>query len=421
MCMTLLLSEATSRALTSGTCRLEWSNFTECVVTYLVTRGGSKAKFGGVISTAVLSYIDVNPETRLSIYAPNLCVGLMVMMLNGWLLVTLQGETAQKRSTPFVKLFTSLTATHCLHGAISVYIMTSLIASALSPNPLYRNKSVECILTNSCLFTLLLSSLIHTVLLAIDRVHQAVNTVQYRAFWSSSYKSILVTLCAWIISFVIGFLPLFGWRTNFRYCIFFYLYEKIYLTILTAIFVLCLLIIAASHSYVLLTVRKPNGLTLNMKSSRSRKRLETRYTNAAAVLAVISTILWTPLYLHLVLACPDCAARSDNDYILISVFILALSNGLISPMIYALMVKRIHCESVCKQWGIFNVKRRSGTFELRSNTVVVNNINNAIPVVIRKPIPSRRQSMDTRWTSNGPPIRHSIVESTSFPNGDILY
>lgn len=366
MCMTLLLSEPMTRAIVSGTCKLEWSNFTECVVNYVVTH--TKMRFSGVISTAVLRYVEIRPETRMSVYIPQLCLGLLVMMVNGWLLVSLQGGTPQRRR-PISRLVLSLTAAHCLHGAITVYIMTSLVASSLSANPLYRHQAVECMAANGFLITAILSALMHHVAIAIDRLHNIIKSVSYRMFWSTS-RTLLLIGTIWTLSFIMAFLPVFGWRTSFSYCMFFYQYYKSYFFLLTILFFVCLLVVASLHSYIVLTTRSPTSATFHMKCSRNRQRQDNRLTTTVAILAVLSVIFWTPLLLYLVLACPQCIARSDNNFILLGVFALALTNALLSPLIYAFRVKQLRhfVSEIIQNCGLCKVTRRSGTFELRNNT-----------------------------------------------------
>ncbi|XP_049621557.1 LOW QUALITY PROTEIN: sphingosine 1-phosphate receptor 1 [Suncus etruscus] len=214
----------------------------------------------------------------------------------------------------------------------------------LSGATTYKLTPAQWFLREGSMFVALSASVFSLLAIAIERYITMLKMKLHNG--SNSSRSFLLTSGCWVISLILGGLPIMGWNcigTLSNCSTVLPLYHKHYILFCTTIFTLLLLSIVILYCRIYSLVRtRSRRLTFRKnisKASRSSEKLALLKT----VIIVLSVFIacWAPLFILLLL---DVAARRRTCDILFRAeyfLVLAVINSATNPIIYTLTNKEM--------------------------------------------------------------------------------
>ncbi|KAJ8270513.1 hypothetical protein GJAV_G00115790 [Gymnothorax javanicus] len=285
------------------------------------------------------------PDFVVSINVPYMVAELVIACLStvGNLLVCLAVWLNKKMHTVTNYFLVSLAlADACVGGvAIPCAILTDM--------GIPRNNLYPCLLMLSVLIMLTESSIFSLLAVAVERYIAIFLPFRYQTLMTSR-NALLVILITWVLSFLIGLVPLMGWHKpppESGYCFFVFVVDMTYMVyfnffacVLTPLVIMFLIyariFVAVKRQTRRITADRVNGEAQTQQAASMRSEAKT----AASLFLVLFlfTICWIPLHIIncFLLLCPRCAVPLP---LLLTAIILSHANSAVNPFLYAYKMK----------------------------------------------------------------------------------
>ena len=362
MVMTLNLDYWETLSLNAG-CNLYSSKFRLCVLTVrlaheqqkqLLTQISnqtsivSKETTASKESTSIMYFRErdmplVPAEAFLATSVPKLLIGSLIIFLNVMAIITMlrsnrwissraKGYYVLPQSTQ--GLLHSLFFTYLFLGVLTVYSQVSLSTFLLGDYRLVEDQDKECLVVNSIMIGLSLSIALHLVSLAVDRT--LASYLSYQKYATMSRGTVpLWLLSIWLPSGIMGSLPLSGWKTSFRFCIFLYQFNDDYLRFIGGFWFSCILAIPFLYLFFLTFLKSKKEEQILY---RWHRKLQAHHRLTFILVLVVNILCWSPFHAYLLLACQSClySSLSSSGDMLEHLFILALLPSLIIPLMFSI-------------------------------------------------------------------------------------
>ncbi|XP_077188970.1 sphingosine 1-phosphate receptor 1 [Paroedura picta] len=215
----------------------------------------------------------------------------------------------------------------------------------LSGGKTYTLTPVQWFLREGSMFVALSASVFSLLAIAIERYITMLKMKLHNG--SNSFRSFLLISACWVISVIIGGLPIMKWNCigNLPSCsTVLPLYHKHYILFCTTVFTGLLLSIVVLYCRIYILVRtRSRRLTFRKNAAKATRSSEKSLALLKTVIIVLSVfiICWSPLFILLLLdvrckvrACPILL---QAEYFLV----LAVLNSATNPIIYTLTNKEM--------------------------------------------------------------------------------
>lgn len=208
-----------------------------------------------------------------------------------------------------------------------------------------HNNFYACLFTNSFVVALTQSSIFGLLAVALDRFFAVTRPFKYRRV-ATSKCAIMILLATWVLAFIIGLTPLFGWNMgepehgyciftehiDLRYMVYFNFFGFVLppLVMMLFVYVKIFEVVRIQYSAISRTVV---GSQDDM--SRRRSRLAVKEGNAAKLLAIVIllfAISWLPLH---IINCISLLWKPVPYPVLLPAIILSHANSAMNPILYA--------------------------------------------------------------------------------------
>ena len=236
----------------------------------------------------------------------------------------------------------SLAVADLLVGLLAIPF--ALLTNAGEP----RNSFHLCLFMNSFVVTLTQSSILSLLAIALDRYFAVVSPLKYRRV-ATARRAIVVILLTWMLAFVIGMVPVFGWNLGHPKnetfdCVFtdvIDLQYMVYFNFLGSVLP-PLLIMLFVYIRIFRVVRKQLAaisrtmVASNDEMNRQLSALAVKEGRAAKLLAIVIILFavsWLPL--HIINSLILYKVHVEY-YVLLIAIILSHSNSAMNPIIYTL-------------------------------------------------------------------------------------
>ncbi|XP_034293245.1 sphingosine 1-phosphate receptor 1 [Pantherophis guttatus] len=215
----------------------------------------------------------------------------------------------------------------------------------LSGSTTYTLTPAQWFLREGSMFVALSASVFSLLAIAIERYITMLKMKLHNG--SNSFRSFLLISACWVISVILGGLPIMGWN-----CIGFLencstvlpLYHKHYILFCTSIFTGLLLAIVILYCKIFILVRtRSRRLTFRKNVAKASRSSEKSLALLKTVIIVLSVFIvcWTPLFILLLLdvrcKVKACPILFKAEYFLV----LAVLNSATNPIIYTLTNKEM--------------------------------------------------------------------------------
>ncbi|XP_072163605.1 adenosine receptor A2b-like [Diadema setosum] len=243
-----------------------------------------------------------------------------------------------------------------LRSVTNYYIVSLAIADmlvgffaipfALATNAgLPQDNFYACLFTNSFVVALTQSSIFGLLAVALDRYFAVTRPLRYRRV-ATSRCALMILLSTWVLAFIIGLTPLFGWNMgkpdhgfcifvehiDLKYMVYFNFFGFVLPPLVVMLFVYVKIFQVVRIQYAAIS-RTVVGSQDDM--SRRRSRLAVKEGNAAKLLAIVIllfAISWLPLH---VMNCISLLWQPVPYEVLLPAIILSHANSAMNPILYA--------------------------------------------------------------------------------------
>lgn len=215
----------------------------------------------------------------------------------------------------------------------------------LSGGKTYQLTPAQWFLREGSMFVALSASVFSLLAIAIERYITMLKMKLHNG--SNSFRSFLLISACWLISVILGGLPIMGWN-----CIHVLpscstvlpLYHKHYILFCTTVFTGLLLSIVALYCRIYILVRtRSRRLTFRKNTVKASRSSEKSLALLKTVIIVLSVFIvcWSPLFILLLLdvrcKVKSCPVLFQAEYFLV----LAVLNSATNPIIYTLTNKEM--------------------------------------------------------------------------------
>ncbi|XP_028588484.2 sphingosine 1-phosphate receptor 1 [Podarcis muralis] len=215
----------------------------------------------------------------------------------------------------------------------------------LSGHKTYTLTPAQWFLREGSMFVALSASVFSLLAIAIERYITMLKMKLHNS--SNSSRSFLLISACWVISVILGGLPIMGWNCiqRLQSCsTVLPLYHKYYILFCTSVFTGLLLSIVVLYCRIYILVRtKSRQLTFRKNMAKATRSSEKSLALLKTVIIVLSVfiICWAPLFILLLLdvRCKvrTCPVLLKAEYFLV----LAVLNSATNPIIYTLTNKEM--------------------------------------------------------------------------------
>lgn len=227
----------------------------------------------------------------------------------------------------------------------------------LSGATTYKLTPAQWFLREGSMFVALSASVFSLLAIAIERYITMLKMKLHNG--SNSSRSFLLISACWVISLILGGLPIMGWNciSSLSSCsTVLPLYHKHYILFCTTVFTLLLLSIVILYCRIYSLVRtRSRRLTFRKNISKASRSSEKSLALLKTVIIVLSVFIacWAPLFILLLLDVGCKAKTCDILYKAEYFLVLAVLNSGTNPIIYTLTNKEmrrafIRIVSCCK-------------------------------------------------------------------------
>lgn len=236
--------------------------------------------------------------------------------------------------------------------AVADFLVGSLaIPFALATNARHpKNNFFACLFMNSWVVILTQSSILSLLAIALDRYFAVVSPFKYRRI-ATARKASGVIVMTWILSFLIGSPPLFGWNLrskypheedcvfvkviDLKYMVFFNFFGFVLPPLLIMLFVYLRIFQAVKEQVVAIS---RTMVATDDEMTRQRSALAVKEGRAAKLLAIVIilfAICWLPIHIlnSITVFCGD---GTVPYLVLLPAIILSHANSAMNPIIYTL-------------------------------------------------------------------------------------
>ncbi|KAF7703125.1 hypothetical protein HF521_022132, partial [Silurus meridionalis] len=248
------------------------------------------------------------------------------------------------------------------------------------------------------LFVALSASVFSLLLIALERYATMKSESENR--YKKTYRIYILVVLCWILAFIIGFLPLFGWNCvcDLSGCsTLLPLYSKSYILFALVIFFIILLSICGLYFAIYWRVRKNTSTALVKSRKRSIRLLK-------AVISIVAAFVlcWGPLFVLLLIDYYCYSRRCESLFSPQWVIALAVLNSSINPLIYSMGsqdLRKAICSLLCCicHPESFSSKETSSTSVSRHSSL--RNSFNKVRNLSTSPQSQERSSKKTRLSS----------------------
>lgn len=255
-----------------------------------------------------------------------LCISILIVLEN--LLVLLAVQFCVRMRHRWLNIcIANIALSDLLTGAAYVINICMSGGRTLQLSPLLW------LLREGLLFVALAASVFSLLLIAVERYATMMKSESENRDRKMYRIYIMVVLC-WVMAFIIGFLPLFGWNCvcDLRGCsTLLPLYSKSYILFTLVIFFIILLTIGGLYFAIYWHVRR-NTVTSSVKSTKRSIRL------LKAVISIVGAFMmcWGPLFVLLMVDYYCYSRRCNALFSPQWVIALAVLNSAVNPLIYSL-------------------------------------------------------------------------------------
>ncbi|XP_062991675.1 sphingosine 1-phosphate receptor 1 [Elgaria multicarinata webbii] len=229
------------------------------------------------------------------------------------------------------------------------------IANLLLSGPkTYSLTPAQWFLREGSMFVALSASVFSLLAIAIERYITMLKMKLHNG--SNSFRSFLLISACWVISAILGGLPIMGWNCIglLKYCsTVLPLYHKDYILFCTTVFTGLLLSIVVLYCRIYVLVRtRSRRLTFRKNVAKASRSSEKSLALLKTVIIVLSVFIvcWSPLFILLLLdvRCKvnSCPILFETEYFLV----LAVLNSATNPIIYTLTNKEMRRAFVKIMW-----------------------------------------------------------------------
>ncbi|KAI5609830.1 sphingosine 1-phosphate receptor 4, partial [Silurus asotus] len=248
------------------------------------------------------------------------------------------------------------------------------------------------------LFVALSASVFSLLLIALERYATMKSESENR--YKKTYRIYILVVLCWILAFIIGFLPLFGWNCvcDLSGCsTLLPLYSKSYILFALVIFFIILLSICGLYFAIYWRVRKNTSTALVKSRKRSIRLLK-------AVISIVAAFVlcWGPLFVLLLIDYYCYSRLCESLFSPQWVIALAVLNSAINPLIYSMGsqdLRKAICSLLCCicRPESFSSKETSSTSVSRHSSL--RNSFNKVRNLSTSPQSQERSSKKTRLSS----------------------
>ena len=220
------------------------------------------------------------------------------------------------------------------------------IPFALATNAgLPKDNFYACLFTNSFVVALTQSSIFGLLAVALDRFFAVTRPLRYRRM-ATSRCAVMILIATWVLAFIIGLTPLFGWNEGepeHGYCIFvehidlkYMVYFNFFGFVLPPLIVM-LFVYVKIFQVVRIQYAAISRTVVGSQDDMSRRlsRLAVKEGNAAKLLAIVIllfAISWLPLH---IMNCVSLLIVTVPYEVLLPAIILSHANSAMNPILYA--------------------------------------------------------------------------------------
>ncbi|XP_054835704.1 sphingosine 1-phosphate receptor 1 [Eublepharis macularius] len=215
----------------------------------------------------------------------------------------------------------------------------------LSGSKTYTLTPAQWFLREGSMFVALSASVFSLLAIAIERYITMLKMKLHNG--SNSFRSFLLISAVWVISVILGGLPIMGWNciNILPSCsIVLPLYHKHYILFCTSVFTGLLLSIVVLYCRIYILVRtRSRRLTFRKNTVKATRSSEKSLALLKTVIIVLSVFIvcWSPLFILLLLDV-RCKVRSCPILLQAEYFlVLAVLNSATNPIIYTLTSKEM--------------------------------------------------------------------------------
>lgn len=294
---------------------------------------------------AALTTLTMPPEvTLVPTNVPYVVAELIIAFLStvGNLLVCAAVWLNRKLHTVTNYFLVSLAVADVCVGALAIpcAIMTDL--------GIPRNNLYLCVLMLSVLIMLTQSSIFSLLAVAVERYVAIFMPFRYHSTMTPR-NALLIILVTWVLAFLIGLVPLMGWRktpADNGNCYFVSVVEMTYMVyfnffacVLTPLVVMFLI-----YAQIFLTVKRQMrriaadraGQANSEGATNIKKEMKT--ATSLFLVLFLFTVCWIPLHIIncFLLLCPQCYVPLP---LLLTAIILSHANSAVNPFLYAYKMK----------------------------------------------------------------------------------
>lgn len=211
-----------------------------------------------------------------------------------------------------------------------------------------RNNLYLCVLMLSVLIMLTQSSIFSLLAVAVERYVAIFMPFRYHSTMTPR-NALLIILVTWVLAFLIGLVPLMGWRktpTNDSNCYFVNVVDMTYMVYFN--FFACvlapLIVMFLIYAQIFLTVKRQmrriaadRGGQANSEGATNIKK-EMKTATSLFLVLFLFTVCWIPLHIIncFLLLCPQCYVPLP---LLLTAIILSHANSAVNPFLYAYKMK----------------------------------------------------------------------------------
>ncbi|XP_036003313.1 adenosine receptor A1-like [Fundulus heteroclitus] len=278
-------------------------------------------------------------DASLSPNVPYVTAELIIALLStlGNLLVCAAVALNRKLRTVTNYFLVSLAVADVCVGAIA--IPCAILTDAGLP----RHNLYLCVLMLSVLIMFTQSSIFSLLAVAVERYVAIFMPFRYRALMTPR-NAVLVILATWLLAFLIGLVPLMGWRKTApaAYCFFVLVVDMTYMVYfnffacvlapLVVMFLIYAQIFAAVKRQARRTGAERRGRAGGGAAASMRREVKT--ATSLFLVLFLFTVCWVPLHVIncFLLLCPRCPVPLE---LLLAAIILSHANSAVNPFLYA--------------------------------------------------------------------------------------
>ncbi|XP_075209472.1 adenosine receptor A1 [Echeneis naucrates] len=265
---------------------------------------------------------------------------IAVLSTFGNLLVCVAVGLNRKLRTVTNYFLVSLAVADILVGTIAIP------CAILTDIGLPRHNLYLCLIMLSILLMFTESSILSLLAVAVERYVAIFMPFRYQVLLTSR-NAVLVIFATWLLSFVIGLVPLMGWHKtppDSGYCFFVFVVDMTYMVyfiffacVLTPLFIMYFI-----YAQIFVMVKQQVRRITSEQSGRGERqaraaaimRREVKTVTSLFLVLFLFTVCWIPLHIIncFLLFCPHCPVPLE---LLFTAIILSHANSAVNPFLYA--------------------------------------------------------------------------------------